>query len=215
MPSPVPPRSRPSQARRAPGPADPMILGLGGEFRAEKGLREALETLAGSDLARDNIRILVGTPHVERTARELPNLRDTVQFFDTTSPTDYFQFLSTVHVLVLPYPGHNYRYRVSGPIADACSCGTPVLATDLPALRAQVLTPAQGGVCVSEECFASASCLHQALFELRAHWLEYSRGMTANAEARSVDAIASVISRLLLHEEPVAEGARIWGIMPA
>jgi divalent metal cation (Fe/Co/Zn/Cd) transporter len=51
-------------------------------------------------------------------------------------------------------------------------------------------------------------CLRVALSQLLAHWLDHSAAMTANANARSVDAIASAISRVLLHEEPSAKAAQ-------
>jgi glycosyltransferase involved in cell wall biosynthesis len=181
----------PSGPRDQRDQRSPLRVGLVGDFRPEKGSHKVLELL--SELAAEpdaNMIIMVGAKS-EGASLSLPN----IDIRSTATQQLYVEFLSSVDVLVLPYPSTAYQFRVSGILADACACGTPVLATDLPAFRAQLTTPAVAGACLPEDDFVCAEALRGALTTLRRDWKSFNLGAIANTEARAPAALAWQLAR--------------------
>jgi len=192
LPHPVPERNEPWKARPSPEAGD-LVVGLVGDFRPEKGGIDFLYVLS------DAIRRLPFDVKVEigKNGRvEIPELPVRVSPRDTSDEKAYRRFLASIHVLIVPYPAASYRYRASGILSDACSCGTPVLATALPCFERQVNTPERGGICLAEESLRNPELVAEALAAIRADYARFCAGVAANAASRTLGRIQQALEKL-------------------
>lgn len=154
-------------------------IGVAGDIRPEKNLSFVLPILECLALKDKNLRASVGTNRVD-IARQIAG---SLEIVDTTDHEAYLSYLAELDVLILPYPAESYKYRVSGVIAEATGMGTPVICTDLPALRAQVLTPEQGGVCLPYAQF-DENGLSEAIGDVKANRADIISALKLNSESR-------------------------------
>jgi hypothetical protein len=192
LPHPVPENGVRAPARASPRSGE-LVVGLVGDFRPEKGGTDFLFVLCEA-IGRlpFGVRLEIGT-HGTVTIPELP-LRVTSR--DTSSEEAYRRFLATVHLLVLPYPAATYRYRISGVLSDAFSCGTPALVTALPCFERQINTPQCGGICLSESDLADPSRVADALRAIRSDYSRFCAGVAANASSRNMSRIRQALEEL-------------------
>lgn len=114
------------------------IIGVAGYYRPEKGMDELLRLLVRHFPDCD---IVIGAAAPEKI-KEVP---EKVRVVNTASDEDYRRMMAQCDVLVQNGARDSYFYRVSGPVADAASCGTAVVVPDFPLLRQQVLFPVPVG----------------------------------------------------------------------
>lgn len=178
----------PDPASTTGGPA--LRVGIAGDMRPEKGfdfLVPIISAIASADLP---LEFSIGT----NTPRAMIPLPDSsrIKFVDTTDYRDFINYLAGIDVAIMPYPEENYRYRVSGVIAEATGQGTACLTIDLPTLRAQVMTPAVGGRCLPRSEFTEEG-LRNALIQMSAQRETLSRNLAENSAARQPSRIVDTI----------------------
>lgn len=173
----------------APEEHGTLRVGFVGDLRPEKGIVGALECVLEAPHDK-SVQVFIGTPKpsvVEEKSWD-------VKILSTKSKEQYFQFLSSMHVLIVPYPSTTYAYRASGIVADACSVGTPVICPHLPILERQVLDPGRGGICLHEDQLLNTTAVADAIADLRRGWTLYAAGMYDNAREREIERVMMGLS---------------------
>ncbi len=174
-----------SVGRKQMSSSAPFTVGIVGHYRPEKGIDAALDVLLENSIPE--CRLVIGVPNIADFKRP-PD--DRFELRDTSGREDYFSTLAECDVVLLCYPEDGYRFRASGIIADAASCGTPVLVPRLPVLEHQVSSPAPVGACYSAFDEIPA-CLE------RMRNIDYAEALSAYAEGRSADALALRLDKLM------------------
>ena len=121
--------------RQDSAPRRPLI-GVVGYYRPEKGMEDLLRLLAESFV---DCEVVAGVPNPEA----LSHL--SIRVVDTSSDEAYRRLLGRCDVLVQNGAEESYFYRASGPIADAASCRTAVVAPDFPVISHQLTSPVPVG----------------------------------------------------------------------
>jgi len=117
---------------------DRVRIGVVGYYRPEKGMDPLLYALADHF---PDCELILGVPNL-KNLKAIPNAFRVV---DTSSKMAYQQILQQCDVLVQNGEPENYFYRVSGLISDAATCGTAVVAPDLPLIAHQLSSPVPVG----------------------------------------------------------------------
>lgn len=190
---PLPVAAPPPTAR--PRPEGPWRIGLAGQYRMEKGMDSALESL----LEEGGLRPRIGIPNPDEFFRASPLAarRDEFEWEDTADPGRFRNFLINCDAILLNYDPVSYAYRPSGLMADAASAGVPVVLPDLPVQRVQVSTPVPvGEIRRAGETWASAAVRVAAGGRAGAYdFAAYARARSREALAVSLDRIAREVLR--------------------
>lgn len=161
---------------------DLPVIGVVGYYRPEKGMEELLRLLADHF---PDCQMVLGVPNPE----ELNGVPDGIRVVNTAADADYRQLLIECDVLVQNGAADRYRYRVSGPLADAAACGTAIVAPDFPLIRHQLLSPVPVGE-VFESPGAMPDSVRLAIENVRAGHYDfntYCAARSANALANHLD----------------------------
>ena len=130
---PVSSRLDPEPAQSAKLPAEPFALCIG-EMRANKGIELAIRA-AGDAGVPLLVRGAAETPELGRELTRLAAGHPSVDLQDRfLSREEFAALVQQAAVIVLPYTHFDAH---SGVLAKAVGAGTPVVASDLPSLRAQ------------------------------------------------------------------------------
>jgi hypothetical protein len=190
----------PAPAVHRPAAALPVV-GMVGDFRAEKGMLKQAKVLADAALLLPmDIRFGTASPGAIRS------LRGTV--IATHDTASYRAFIAACDILVVPYPRESYELRASGVIADATNLGTPVLTTRLPAMACQVLAPETGGICLEPHEISDPTALSRAIAGIAADRDRYAAGARANARARDASVLAGLLGDLVAAKSRSAPSIR-------
>lgn len=178
-----------------------VVVGVAGDLRPEKGLDKVIPALSHALNTMPGFEFRLGTSNVALAQAQWP----ATTIHDTRDQNDYMAFLKGLDILVLSYPEETYRYRASGVIAEATGCRTAVICTDVPCLRAQVLSPAKGGAVLHSEEFASESLL-DAIRDLATQKSELLAALNINAHERHAPNVVNLMLAQL--QAPARSGVR-------
>jgi len=165
-----------------------VVVGVAGDLRPEKGLDRVIPTLSSALNRMPGLEFRLGTSNVKLAQAKWP----TTPIHDTRDQDDYMAFLKSLDILVLSYPVEAYLYRASGVIAEATGSRTAVICTDVPCLRAQVLSPARGGLVLHSKEFSSESLL-EAIRYLATQKAELLAALNINANERNASNVVKVL----------------------
>lgn len=167
------------------------VVGVAGYYRPEKGMDDLIELLKKINGCRDSrlpeFGILLGVPNPAAAS----HLK--VETVCTATPAEYQDMLARCDVLVLNGERESYFYRASGPIADAATCGTAVVAPDFPIIGKQVAGIGEvfQGLETGSAGFSLPAALLRSLEAVKAGRYDFE----AYCEARTANALASYLNR--------------------
>jgi glycosyltransferase involved in cell wall biosynthesis len=175
------------------------IIGMAARLAAEKGVEYLVQALPQVLEHIPDARILfVGSyenviGENEYAARILPliaGLNDHWSLLGNLSPVEMTAFFKTSEVLVMPSLNSTEAFGLVQ--VEAMSCGTPVVATDLPGVRVPVKMSGMGRIVP----VADGAAIAQAILDILAHPEKY-RGNAAEIRHRySPDVIAAGYEQL-------------------
>lgn len=147
------PAAEPSAAddriRRAAGipAAAPVVISHGG-FRPGRGLQEAAEAILVPGLEAAHLALLgFGPLRAELLALAAePRFGGRVHVLDPVAPDDVVAWVASADVACLPVQATNRSYELATPnkLFEALAAGVPVVASDLPGIRAIVVDDPDG-----------------------------------------------------------------------
>lgn len=137
-------------------------VGMVGDFHPDKNMQPVLINLSRICKHEGIFKLEIGTKTFP--LRLPPDVSCVVH--DTREADCYIEFLKNIDILLVPYPAKKYFFRASGIIAEAISCGTFIITTNLPSLANQVLNPVPVGLVIDENAFVTDE-LKRALLRVR------------------------------------------------
>jgi glycosyltransferase involved in cell wall biosynthesis len=175
------------------------IIGMAARLATEKGVEYLVQALPQVLQHIPDVRLLyVGTyqnvvGEDEYAARILPHiegLKDHWSLLGNLSPVEMTAFFKTLEVLVMPSLNSTEAFGLVQ--VEAMSCGTPVIATDLPGVRVPVKMSGMGKIVP----VADAGAIAQAILDILAEPERY-RGNDAEIRHKySPDVIAAGYEKL-------------------
>lgn len=181
----------PVRAFRSGGPAAgsragaAQVVGVIGAIRAEKGVEELLDQLAGlREQGAIGGRLVFGCPDAGQQTRWRGR---GFQILDTSSAAGYEEALAACDVVLLNYRKDRYFLRPSGVVADAVSQRAVVVCPNFPVMRRQVTVPTPVG-----RPFASIDELGSAVNEALALSASPGDAFERHAAARGPTALSKV-----------------------
>jgi glycosyltransferase involved in cell wall biosynthesis len=184
------------------------ILGMAARLATEKGVEYLVQALPKVLESVPQARLLfVGSyqnvvGEEQYAARVLPlidGLKDHWSLLGNLSPVEMTAFFKTVELLVMPSLNSTEAFGLVQ--VEAMSCGTPVIATNLPGVRVPVTTSGMGKVVP----VADAGAIAQAILDILAD-PEQFRGNYARIKDRySPDGIAAGYEKLF---EEILQGRK-------
>ncbi len=175
------------------------LIGMAARLATEKGVEYLVQALPQVLKQIPNARLLyVGTyqnvvGEYEYAARILPlinGLKDHWSLLGNLSPVEMTAFFKTLEVLVMPSLNSTEAFGLVQ--VEAMSCGTPVIATDLPGVRVPVQMSGMGRIVP----IADAGAIAQAILDILAEPERYRGNQAEIAHKYSPDVIAAGYEKL-------------------
>ena len=114
------------------------VVGVVGDFRAEKGRAVEIGTLLNTLTNNGACEVKIG---YRSSAHLLPLNGLGVKFIYTGTRSTYLEFLRSVDILLIFAKRETYYCRHSGTVMDAIACGVVPVVPDYPLLKSQVSDP--------------------------------------------------------------------------
>lgn len=211
----TPPDPPPDRIREALGlPRTTAIALYAGQLVSDRGIEQAVQAVLGIP---DTVLVLLGYgPMAVELARlaATPPYRGRVKLLPPVTPDELLEWTASADVAVMPIQptSLNHRYTTPQKLFESLAAGVPVVASDLPGMRAVVEATGAGTVCdpTSPEAIAAAltQVLHAPLERraaLRAAALDAAH-RTYNWEAQS-RVLLELYRRLIADHRSDAAGA--------
>lgn len=195
------------------------IIGMAARFASEKGVEylvEALPKVLGKIpaarvlFAGQSEGVLGEEEYAQRLAPKIASLGRHWKFLGVLPPKEWSSFFHIADVTVLPSINSTESFGMVQ--IESMSCGTPVVASDLPGVRQPVLTTGMGKIVPPR----NADAIAEALIEILSNPNGFVGEKEKIREAYSPDAIAThyecVFDELIAHQSPRDPNQRIAGV---
>jgi glycosyltransferase involved in cell wall biosynthesis len=175
------------------------IIGMAARLATEKGVEYLVRALPGVLRKIPEARVLFVGPYQnvlgeeKYAARIMPlieGLKDHWLFLEILSPVEMSAFFRTCDVLALPSSNNTEAFGMVQ--IEAMTCGTPVVASDMPGVRQPVLTTGMGKLVP----VGDSSALEKALLEILSEKEKHQCDTKELARQYSPDVIAAEYEKL-------------------
>jgi glycosyltransferase involved in cell wall biosynthesis len=170
------------------------IIGMAARLATEKGVEYLVRALPGVLKKYPGARVLFVGPYQNVLGEgkyaallmpQIEAMKDHWSFLDILSPVEMTAFFQTCEVLVVPSSNSTEAFGLVQ--IEAMTCGTPVVASDMPGVRQPVLSTGMGKLIPVGDTLA----LEQALMDILSGQLEYQCDTRILAHDYDPDVIAS------------------------